>query len=116
MINNNEVNKMVNVPKGKKVVIEPVVLIYKDTKSYEYNIYLAEELHPLHKLQEYPIRDYSDYIGDKPFFKTKEEMEKALNKNNILNFIKQHHSELLIHIENKGLILCHEWINYNELL
>ena len=67
-------------------------------------------------LKENPIRDYSDYIEDKPFFKTEEDMKNALYKENILDFIKEYHPELIKHIENKGLYLHPKWIPYEELI
>lgn len=115
MIKNNK--NMVNIPEGKKVVVDGMIIRdFNNKVAFEYNIYLAKEFHPLHVLQEEPIRDYSDYIDDKPFFKTQEEMELSLSKENILNFIRENHVELLSYIENKGLMLCSEWIDYNDLL
>lgn len=107
----------INPPKDKKVVVQAVEI--KDSKEnsfFEYNIYLATELHPLHKLQENPIRDYSDYIDDKPFFKSKEDMLNSLSKENILNFIKENHPELMEYIKGNGMILHSEWVFYTDLI
>lgn len=110
------VNKPACIPEGEKVVVRAMSVQGNKKAALEYDIYLAEEIRPLHKLKENPIRDYSDYIEDKPFFATVEEMKNTLSKENILDFIKENHSELMEYIENRGLFLYPTWIPYNELL
>lgn len=109
-------NELIYVPEGLKVVVQPVRLISDGKEFFEYDIYLTEEIAPLHKLQENPIRDYSDYIENKSFFENAEEMIKNLSVKEVLNFIKKNHPELLKHIENKGLFLYPAWIPYNALI
>ena len=109
-------NKPACIPEGEKVVVRAMSVRANKKTALEYDIYLAEEIRPLHKLKENPIRDYSDYIDGEPFFKTEEEMKNALCKENILGFIKENHPELIKHIENKGLYLYPAWIPYEELI
>lgn len=116
MIKYNESNKFIDFPKGKKVVVEAVEVKGNGDISFEYNIYLADELSPLHKLQEEPIRDYSDYIEGESFFKSKEEMVDSLKQSNILSFIKEYHPEVMEYIENKGIVLYPKWIPYQDLV
>lgn len=109
-------NELIYVPDGEKVVVRAMVVTNDQSKTYEYDIYLAEDIKPLHILQENPIRDYSDYIDNIGFFKTMEEMVNQLKKENILNFIKENHPELLKYIEGKGLFIYPAWIPYDALI
>lgn len=114
-------NELIYVPDGKKVAIDAVSVTRftpdNEQEIYlEYNIFLVEELRPLHKYQEYPIRDYCDYDELNPVFKSVEELENALCKENILNFIKENHPNLMKYIENRGLFLTKVWIPYNSLI
>ena len=109
-------DELIYVPDGEKVVVRAMSIQSDKEVALEYNIYLAEEIRPFHKLKENPIRDYSDYIEDKPFFNTIEEMKYALSKENILNFIKENHPELIKYIEGRGLFLYPSWVPYSALV
>lgn len=43
-------------------------------------------------------------------------MKKALSKENVLDFIKENHPELLKYIEGKGLFLYPAWVPYDALI
>lgn len=109
-------DELIYVPDGEKVVVRAMSIQSDKEVALEYDIYLAEEIRPLHKLKENPIRDYSDYIEGKPFFNTVEEMKKALSKENILDFIKENHPELIKYIEGRGLFLYPSWVPYSALV
>lgn len=109
-------NELIYVPDGKKVVVQAIVVRDNAEVTLEYDIHLAEELRPLHKLKENPIRDYSDYIEDKSFFNSIEEVQYKLSKENILNFIKENHPELIKYIEGRGLFLYPSWVPYDALI
>lgn len=109
-------DELIYVPDGLKVVIQPVRLISNNKEFFEYDIYLAEEITPLHKLQENTIRDYSNYIENISFFDNEKEITETLSVKNVLNFIKENHPELLEYIENRGLFLYPAWIPYKVLI
>lgn len=109
-------DELIYVPKGEKVVIRAMAINNDTGVALEYDIYLAEEITPFHRLKENPIRDYSDYIENQPFFDTVDEMQHALSKKNILKFIKKNHPELLEYIEGKGLFLYPSWVPYEALI
>lgn len=103
-------NELIYVPDGKKVSVDTVSVArfnaeYEQEICLEYNIFLVEELKPLHKYKEYPIRDCRDYDESNPTFKSLGELGKTLCKENILNFIKDKHPDLMEFIEDKGLFL-----------
>lgn len=110
-------NETVEMPEGKKVVVQAIESkgFDKEDISYEYNVYLVEELRPLHRLQEDPIRDYSDYTNES-FFKSREDMLNSLSQKNILSFIKENHPEIMEYIVDKGLVLYPKWIPYCDLV
>lgn len=114
-------NELIYVPDGKKVSIDAVSIAifnveYEQENHLEYNIFLVEELRPLHKYEECPIRDYRDYDESNPTFKSIEELGKTLCKENILNFIKDKHPDLMEFVEEKGLFLNKVWIPYKALV
>lgn len=109
-------DELIYVPDGEKVIVRAMAITSDNNIAFEYDIYLAEEIRPLHRLKENLIRDYSDYIENMPFFNTAEEMKCKLSKSNILSFIKENHPELLKYIEGKGLFLYPSWVPYEALI
>lgn len=108
-------DELIYVPDGEKVVVRAMAIRNKNNVTYEYDIYLATEIRPFHKLKENPIRDYSDYIENIGFFKTIEEMINTINKEHVLDFIKKYHHDLLPYIDDKGLFIYPAWIPYGAL-
>ena len=108
-------NELIYVPDGEKVVVRGMAINNGNNITYEYDIYLATEIRPFHRLKENPIRDYSDYIENIGFFKTIEEMANTINKEYVLDFINKYHPDLLPYIEGKGLFIYPVWIPYGAL-
>ena len=109
-------DELIYVPEGEKVVVRARAIESNQATTYEYDIYLAENIYPLHKLEENAIRDYCDYIDNIGFFESMEDMVNQLKKENILNFIKENHPELMEYIKGRGLFLYPSWVPYNALV
>lgn len=81
-------DELIYIPVGQKVVVKATTVVDGQNEIYEYDVYLTENIKPLHELAENPIKDYSDYAKNIDFFESAQEMVTKVKKRKYFKFYR----------------------------